>query len=522
MKKVLFLSMPHLSLRPSAGSTSNLLMSTTEVLGGLEHHGYDATCYDLNARLDKMKYELTDDDKNILENFDVLKEFLEKKDYNAPLYQLAFDLLFDIDITDGAYDVIAFSLSRWNPMLDFAYTILHFAAIVASLFSKKVIFGGVLIHNAVGQQHILDLIDTTDSNIEMFIYGDGREHFYKYIDNPTPDVPIKALYYPNIELFHKRPSINIKNLDDLNSNFDELCSMDIQEKYNIANNNFAIMPFRFTRGCIFNCAYCGTPKKLTTMDSVKAVDYLEYWYDQGQTDFLFYNDNINFKMTYIMSFCDEIIKRNMKIQFSDSANLIMGTEEMYSALTEAGCIKLVYGTETPSPNMLERVNKRNKYDKVCEILNMAHKNDIWIGSNIICNFPYEEEEDFAQTVEFLSDMKDIIDIVFPNIFFMTANSDYGLYPEKHDITINDRFEYEVNSSTPRITKTWYENNGLKNWDDITKRGVDRFDRLLEVCNNGYVDNIKGNDTILYNLRKQFDKETTRKIMSEMANDQKED
>lgn len=501
--KVLLLTSPNVSLQYTDDPV--LLAGTTEVLGDLEHFGNQVDYFDLNARLNQMNKPLSESDKKTL--LDI--EFLKDPDYKNPIFKLAKELLLDIKIDE--YDEFAISVLRWSAgQNDLNFMILHFAAILSMLLPKKTFLGGNLIFKSLSEKYIKKIVELPNSNIQSFLSGEGRGNFSKFLSDPDQK-RTSVVRYPNEVNFDIRPSFNVKNTNDLKLDFDRTFSEEIQEKYQIKKYDFIIAPFRFSKGCIFQCSFCGTSRPVHYMDPSKVVDYLEYWHDNGVVDFRFYNDNINFKQKFLFSFCDEIVKRNLKIFFSDSANLLLGSKDIYSALAEAGCVKLYYGAETFSPRLLNIIRKNNKEEKVREFIHLAHDKNIFVYLNTIVNFPYETEEDFNMTYRFLEDMKHIIDAIDCNIFYIAENSDYSNNPEKYDITIS-RDSY--------FAPTWSENSGLQKWEDIQNRGKIRQKKLYDIF-HAQVTQLVRYDNIIHTLRRQFNKIETKEIMIEMSKNRNE-
>ena len=126
-------------------------------------------------------------------------------------------------------------------------------------------------------------------------------------------------------------------------------------------------------------------------------------YDLGFTDFKFFNDNLNFKIRFLIEFANEVVRRNMKIRFSDSANLRVGNQEMFNAIAEAGCVKLWYGTETISNRILKEVHKEVKQNQVHNMMQWASAAGIMNFSNFIFNFPHETDEEFMMLYDFINE-----------------------------------------------------------------------------------------------------------------------
>lgn len=500
---VLFLTLPYAALRRDRFRTHNVIdLGASIILGSLEcHNDYQVDAYDLNAKLlrqlESGDQYLTAKELRILTDADTLFEFLRDPDKESLVYKWAVSLIEDLDLSK--YDIIAAQVPRRYPELQLVHASLFFGAILSTLLPTQLILGGKLAANLIGDSLIKRIVDCANANIEIYIPGQGDEVLTTYLDR-TRHTSSSA---------DVRPSYNIKNIDEMTYPPGLIFSEEILQKYDIVRESFAIGSYKFSDGCLFRCSFCMSgPIPLKYGDPIQAVDHLETLVDQGVTDFHFLNSNINFHQKYVLTFCNEVVRRNLEIQFMDSANLILGTEEIYSALREAGCIKLWYGAESFSPAVLKRLEKKNKLEKVIEVLKMADANGIWTALNLIVNFPYETQEEIDETVRFLQEKKEYINSISVSRFLLFPNTELYNNPKDHNITI---IGHDVPYGDWALNE-WYENDGLHDFQEILARGLDHQQQILDV-KPVYDMNCKF-DWQYFALRKQYDKPTTIKIMED--------
>lgn len=253
-----------------------------------------------------------------------------------------------------------------------------------------------------------------------------------------------------------------------------------------------ILPFRFIIGCPFRCAFCcesGGPKQILFISPKEAVDHIEVLSKKYNTKYFFFlHPTINFTKDYINSFCDEVIRRNLKIYWTDCANFRHADSEILFKMRKAGAVRLIWGLETGSPRLLNYINKGIDPDWAGEILRKSHEAGIWNGFEIICGLPHEKEEDIAQTINFLNKNSPYLDTIYFNPFYLDSSSSFFKYPDKYGIENITRAQRYASHKTSALLDEYVfefafdEVNGLK-WKD-------KLGQIMHSCNN-VMQNTKG-------------------------------
>ena len=283
--------------------------------------------------------------------------------------------------------------------------------------------------------------------------------------------------------------------------------------------DITLAPFKFSEGCIFKCAFCpsGLDPTFLKNDAIQTVDSIERVYDLGFTDFKFFNDNLNFKIRFLKEFSNEIVKRNIKIRFSDSANLRVGDKEMFDAIAEAGCIKLWYGTETISNRILKEVHKEVGENQVHKMMQWASDAGIMNLSNFIYNFPHESDEEFMMLFNFIKEYlgNGLMDAYKLSQFRVLLDTEYEKFPERFRITLRELDEADKMYKFDEV-------GGLK-WEDRLAVGEQRDNKLRsEIISKGN-QFVYTNDHLTFGLRKAgYGKAETKKILKELTNTMPDD
>jgi hypothetical protein len=519
----------------------------SEIVGVLKEAGIDVIHLDLNATLNSFEElpELSLDDFNIFSNITRLKTFLEE-----------------------AIDFICLSLSHNESLvkeyrLFYSLTGFNCSVILRKYldfisYDAPIYYGGRNIHRALkygiskppnGYKDYFDYIAHTLPlhYLPLYYVINGTEILNKeFEENPSWGSEYQFVEHI-LNNFDKdkasmleRNTIEILYLDvikdkqvtyvaDLKSNNFKCAELNVNDsfpvdflnEYSEFNNveSFNYYNFRFSEGCIFKCAFCyHSLTDWVLKDNVMiTVDKLEKIYDSGIKYLRFFNDNINFKKSWVKEFCNEIVRRNIKIKWSDSANTKVSDRDMFLAMSEAGCRKLWFGIDSASPRILKEIDKwsSNLQESIHNTLTWSHEAGIWNGANSIVNFPHESNEEYEMLRSFLKEYYEANLINAINVQPLAIFKTSGIYqnPEKFRIKI---FPNEFSKwGDVSWGAQWTEiiDNKLSSGQKITQRGELRTENFLKDINfNIPTQNITDtcllfeNDYLFFAMVEMYDKD----------------
>lgn len=167
------------------------------------------------------------------------------------------------------------------------------------------------------------------------------------------------------------------------------------------------MPIVATRGCPYQCTFCSNPTMWTTRyvlrtpsDVVDEIEYLIETYQVNNIDF--YDLTAIVKKDWILEFCDELMRREIKIEWqlpSGTRSEALDTESL-TAIKKAGCAYLVYAPESGSERTLVSIKKKIDLDRMKKSMRLAKACDITVKANLIVGFPDEKISDVLKTYLF--------------------------------------------------------------------------------------------------------------------------
>lgn len=142
------------------------------------------------------------------------------------------------------------------------------------------------------------------------------------------------------------------------------------------------------------------------------------------------------------------------------------TEEFFMEASKAQIGMIVFGTESTSDRILEKMQKQGRRADILENFRLARKYGVNIKVNLIPNYPTTTYEEALQTIEDVKEFQDSISLLAVFKFYLSANTTMDKDPEK--------FELEVDPDLPyvRALSNGYHSREFVNKKAMTKQQED--------------------------------------------------
>ncbi len=168
------------------------------------------------------------------------------------------------------------------------------------------------------------------------------------------------------------------------------------------------MPMLASRGCPYQCTFCSNPLMWTTRwlarTPARVVDEIAGYVQRfGVENVDFYDLTAIVKRDWIIEFCQELLRRDVKITWQ----LPSGTRseaidaEVAKWLYDSGCRNLNYAPESGSEETLKNIKKKVKLGNLLRSLRASVKTGMNVKVNIIIGLPDETARDIRKTLRFL-------------------------------------------------------------------------------------------------------------------------
>jgi radical SAM superfamily enzyme YgiQ (UPF0313 family) len=514
------------------------------VVGGLRQSGFSVDYYDLNLQLNSWQKNgllLSPQTISILENWEENSQ--AKNALPSDLKQL-LDRFWEL-LSKKSFRYVAFSLDRVTTKVKVFNAEYGFAIALANRIKEErqcpVIFGGQVMQK-IGFDKISSSLKLYKNHCADFFFGgdgaialplllrdldekntlliglashlksSGEKVMHWRKDSSLIDLSKSIVGTTRKSLAKSGPiqkyNIEHKLLDItpsfqvLGKEFYSVRFADVYPKIKFdewTNRPLTILPYKFAYGCSHRCAFCkAAGEHLIYKPVEKVVDDLARSVEENEVDaFRFFNSQINFDNHYVHKLCNEIIRRRLKIYFSDSAGLRHLDYETISMLREAGCVKLWFGLESPVDRILKLINKQLTLPEAEEGIQNANRAGIWIALNLILGFPHESDEEFNAVCNFIRSHVEIVNCWGFSAMELFPKTPMYENPEKHGIII----EHKYTDDRRMCGYAFSEVGGLP-WEERLARAVKREETCFTLI-NPTVHRFYSNDYLVFSLYREY-------------------
>ncbi|MBF0383064.1 MAG: B12-binding domain-containing radical SAM protein [Magnetococcales bacterium] len=204
-----------------------------------------------------------------------------------------------------------------------------------------------------------------------------------------------------------------------------------------------------SRGCPFLCTFCVTDaswrRKIRFRSVESIISEIEHLMETyPQLDSIFFADDLfTINMNRVIAFCDEIVRRKIKLQFRCMTRFKPMSQEMINAMARAGFVTVYFGLETASPKLLESSRKGITQDAILQSWEKMKHSKLEFSVFLIVGLYGETRETIRETVQFIQKMQSIRYVSFcnPNILIVYPGSgiydiakEYGLLDDDYWLT----------------------------------------------------------------------------------------
>jgi len=158
-----------------------------------------------------------------------------------------------------------------------------------------------------------------------------------------------------------------------------------------------------SRGCPYACTFCDaemTPRQYRSMSVEKTVDLIEHilaTYDPPLITF--FDDLFTIQRKRVIALCKEIVRRGVYFEWHCESRVDTMDYEMLRWMKKAGCVKIAYGLESGSPDMLVTMKKGVSTEKILGGSRLNRQLGMNFKFFILYGFPEERPRDHRITEE---------------------------------------------------------------------------------------------------------------------------
>ena len=230
-----------------------------------------------------------------------------------------------------------------------------------------------------------------------------------------------------------------------------------------------------SRGCPYRCTYCDVPYKKYRKRSIeKVVDEVEDCLQRGYYEFHFYDDLFNITPEHIISFCDELQRRGLKLYWSFRGRANSVTKESLIRAKQAGCRLISFGVETGSDYGLKLIKKGVTTAKFREVFKYCRQLKILTIADFIIGFPFEKNaDDIRKNIDYLISLDP--DYTLIGVLMLLPNTEiYGEAVKKGIVDQDKWIQFSLNPTKEFAIEYWTEYMSVAELIELRKKAYKRF------------------------------------------------
>ena len=175
-----------------------------------------------------------------------------------------------------------------------------------------------------------------------------------------------------------------------------------------------------SRGCPMRCSFCSLnpeAKRMVRFRSPKnVVDEIEYLVKAFPqlTEIWIHDDSFFINNKRVIEICDEIVKRNIQIEFLCSGRITPVCAEMIKKLEEANFKIVALGIESGDDEILKRCHKGINQADIIKAFKLFAKSKITLKTFLIVGLPGETLETIKETGKLIQKIQKIKYVSYPS------------------------------------------------------------------------------------------------------------
>jgi radical SAM superfamily enzyme YgiQ (UPF0313 family) len=201
-----------------------------------------------------------------------------------------------------------------------------------------------------------------------------------------------------------------------------------------------------TRGCPYNCVFCSPTLRVSWGKEFRwrrvknVVDEMKFLKNKGKNVIYFLDDNLGMSKRWLLDLCDEIVKREVYIQWVTQIRADQIDAELVRRMKDAGCITLCLGVECGVDKNLRIIKKGQTLRKVKKAFRIIHEEKMLCVAFFMIGVPGETEKEIRRSMELMRQIKpDFIQVAFFTAYpGSKAYEEYGATREFNDFLHYDK------------------------------------------------------------------------------------
>ena len=212
-----------------------------------------------------------------------------------------------------------------------------------------------------------------------------------------------------------------------------------------------------SRGCPFRCSFCVlhyiTQRKVrfrSIENVIQEIEHLVATYPKVNTVWI-HDDVFCINNQRAIEFCDEIVRRKIKLKFICCGRIKPMSKELVSAMERAGFIQILFGLESGSPKVLKAAHKEITQEDTVNTIKLFRDSKIIASVFLIVGLYGEDDDSIDETIRFVKKLQRINYVFFHGIGILMVYPGTEIYEiAKQAGQIDDDY-WMTSNRTPLFT-----------------------------------------------------------------------
>jgi len=301
-------------------------------------------------------------------------------------------------------------------MFDVSYK--HVAALAAAAKAAdpdtKVLLGGAAVTTA------WNIILDDQPHVDALCYSEGELAFVKLVDAENLNDELRADPWVTRQSMVEKRKPKTMTMENLNDVIAIDYSLIDTDEYGMIE---AFSPFRkskdeetkqffivTSRGCPFKCVFCAEPTlhggSMRYADLAVIEDHVKYLVDTyGMNVLTIYDDQLLLNHKRAKEFFRILAKYELRVETPNGLTAAYIDDEMAALMKAAGMDTVQLAIESGTEHMLRNVIKKPlRLNKVAPVVELLHKNGLFVQGFFVMGIPGEREQDRIETTQFIKDV----------------------------------------------------------------------------------------------------------------------
>ncbi|MCK4236876.1 MAG: radical SAM protein, partial [Candidatus Krumholzibacteria bacterium] len=199
-----------------------------------------------------------------------------------------------------------------------------------------------------------------------------------------------------------------------------------------------------TRGCPYNCFFCGSreiwSRKVRFRSVENVIREIKLLQEKGIGFIRFEDDIFGINKRYLNKLCDALLRHCPGLRWSCEIHVKLVDEQNISSMKRAGCSAIYIGIESGNNEMLKQIRKNYTIERALSACEIIKRHGIELHAFFMAGLPQETEETLNDTLMAIKKIK--CDRLIYSIFtpypgteafaFCKAN---GLIDDDYDVSL---------------------------------------------------------------------------------------